>query len=81
MGDNDGNHPEGVPYMGMRVYSSLLMKPGIFIFRKGKEVVGVATADRAKFLGQFGLAPVPPPEADNVVISREDYLALLAASS
>jgi hypothetical protein len=63
---------------GLRVSSSVLLKPGTFVWRKGSEVLGIATADRQRFLGVFGLAPEPPTGADNVIISREDFAVVSA---
>lgn len=65
---------------GLRVSASPLLKQGTFVWRKGNEVVGVDTADRRVFLGMFGLAPVPPASADNLVISDRDYLIVEATA-
>ena len=62
------------------VRSSPLVSQGTFIWTNGDEVVGVSTADRAKFLGMFGLAPEPPANATGVVMSSQDYLILVTQS-
>ena len=59
------------------VRSSPLVSRGTFIWTNGDEVVGVSTADRAKFLGMFGLAPEPPENATGDVMSSQDYLLLV----
>lgn len=70
-------------YGALTVWKSALVPKGTFIWRKGKEVIGVTKldSDRTKFFGMFGLGPEAPPAADGVVMSPDDYLLVSEAST
>lgn len=67
-------------WFGLGISKSPLVKRGTFIWRRGTEVIGIGTAERAEFLGMFGLAPKPPKGANNVILSPDDYLIMLDAA-
>ena len=47
---------------------------------RGQEVLDITTDERAKFLAMFGLMKMPTTKATKVLLSPEDYEALIAAA-
>lgn len=65
----------------MQVEGNKLVRNGMQIWMRGDEVLGITTDERAKFFAMFGLMKVPNPHATKVMISLEDYEAMIAALS
>ena len=81
MSAGEGPSRVGALLSGFAIRSNAYVSDGTIVWTSGTDVVGIATAQRAKFLALFGFREHAPKNADGAILSPGDYADLLAQTA